>query len=191
MKNKISAGIIFVTFCVSTSALAQNEFTNKFHFKNYHYKAVEFRVDSAESVVLEPGDYAIHESNVDSHEVTVLNSGRVYTIEKGEGNVFFWLPRERRVGFEVSADEFYGENRETKFTLENDSGREVEYILDGKQEKLGNGKAYEYTFEGFFEPKIYVFNSNGRTYALSSGTHVLWWMESENRIGLDLNYQSR
>ncbi|MDZ7716144.1 MAG: hypothetical protein U5J95_08030 [Balneolaceae bacterium] len=190
MKNKIAVGIIFLISCVGLSATAQGNFENKFHFKNYHHKAVEFRVDSAESVTLQPGDYAVHESNVDAHQVTVLNSGRVYTIEKGRGNVFFWMPRERRVGFEVSADEFYGESRKIVFTLENDSGREVEYILDGKQEKIEDREGYEYTFEGFFVPKIYIFGA-GKTYVLSSGTHKLWWMQKEKRIGLDLNYQSR
>lgn len=190
MKNKISVSIILLVLCLSLSAAAQNDFENEFHFKNYHHKAVEFRIDSAESVILEPGDYALHESNVDSHEVMVLNSGRVYTIKKGMGNVFFWMPREQRVGFEVGADEFYGEKRETVFTLENDSGREVEYILDGKQEKIADGEGYEYTFKGFFVPKIYIFDA-GKTYALSSGIHKLWWMQKENRVGLDLNFQSR
>lgn len=190
MRNKIVGAIIFIVLVVSLSVNAQGSFKNEFHFKNYHHKAVEFRVDSAESVILQPGDYAVHASNEDTHQLTVLNTGRVYTIEKGMGNVFFWLPKERRVGFEVSADEFLGENKKTIFTLENDSGGEVEYILNGKQEKLKNGEAYEYTFEGYFEPKIYVFKSGGRTYSLTEGTHRFWWMEREKRIGLDLNYQS-
>jgi len=176
---------ILIGICLSVQA--QDNYEYQYYFKNYHFETVDFRMKEETKISLEPGDYLIYGSDEPAEQLTVLDTGLTYVVRQGRGNVFFWMPGEKRIGCEINADEFLEKNTKTVFTLENISGREVEYRLNGKRERLGNNEAFEYTFEGYFIPKIYLFSS-GKTYALPSGKHLLWWIDSEKRVGLDINY---
>jgi hypothetical protein len=60
----------------------------------------------------------------------------------------------------------------------------------GKTYSLAPGARASYTSNKVNgkPPTITVHNS-GRIYSLRAGDHKFFWMTSENRIGLDLNYK--
>ena len=77
------------------------------------------------------------------------------------------------------------------YTLWNASDQHIRFRLpSGKAYVLAPGRRARHrnTFRG--EPlTIHVFNT-GRTYRLRNGNHKFFWHRRENRVGLDLNYDT-
>ncbi len=92
--------------------------------------------------------------------------------------------RDQRPNTRVNA-----ERGRVRYTLWNDSGQDVSFRLPtGRSYRLRPGQRGEYTSSGDGPLTILVHNS-GRKYTLKSGNHRFWWMASETRVGLDLNYR--
>jgi len=77
------------------------------------------------------------------------------------------------------------------YTLWNASDQPIRFRLpSGRDYRLAPGRRgrYHNTYRG--DPlTIHVYNT-GRSYRLKSGHHKFFWYRPENRIGLDLNYDT-
>ncbi len=122
-----------------------------------------------------------------THPVDIRNNNSSETLMFSKRYVGLSVPHEHTFGFSPRLENDMPTER-IKYTIRNDSGREVQFLLpSGRKYALGPGQSGDYTNSGSAdELRIRILNT-GRDYPLTSGQHRLWWMSKSQRVGFDLN----
>ena len=124
-----------------------------------------------------------------SHRVNLGKQDRPNYVQFNEKRIGIDVPEEWTFAFTSRNDAADGEKKEIRYSLWNDTKRNVKFRLpSGKTYTLSPGERETYHNEGVADQlNIHVYD-NDRDYVLTSGKHKFFWMNEKNRLGFDVRY---